>query len=166
MLSLPPWIGMHPMVVHFPLVLLMMVPVFLALALYRKEPSGPYTVTAWILLALGTVAAFVATMSGEAAESLVIASDQVRQAIEHHSDLGEYARDVAVVEFLLLSALLGWTLYLKRPIERRWLTGLMFVVFLVSLVGAALVAMTGHAGAYLVHGLGVTNTASFLPQLH
>ena len=160
------------MVVHFPLVLLMMVPVFLALALYRKEPSGPYTVTAWILLALGTVAAFVATMSGEAAESLVIASDQVRQAIEHHSDLGEYARDVAVVEFLLLSALLGWTLYLKRPIERRWRTLCvailcsLFVVFLVSLVGAALVAMTGHAGAYLVHGLGVTNTASFLPQLH
>jgi uncharacterized membrane protein len=166
MLSLPPWIGMHPMVVHFPLVLLMMVPVFLALALYRKEPTGPFAVTAWILLALGTVAAFVATMSGEAAESLVIASDQVRQAIERHSDLGEYARDVAAMEFLLLSVLLGWTLYLKRPIERRWLTGLMFVVFLVSMVGALLVAMTGHVGAYLVHGLGVTNTASFLPQLH
>jgi hypothetical protein len=105
-------------------------------------------------------------MSGEAAESLVIASDQVRQAIEHHSDLGEFARDVATVEFLLLSAILGWTLFLKRPVAYRWLAGLTFVVFLVSLVGAVLVAMTGHAGAYLVHGLGVTNPASFLPQLH
>jgi uncharacterized membrane protein len=152
---------MHPMVVHFPLVLLMVVPLFLALALYRKEPTGSFAVTAWILMALGTVAAFVATMSGEAAESLLTASDQVRQAVEHHSDLAEYARDVAAVEFLILSAILGWTICLKRLMATRWLTGLMLLVLAISLLGAVLVAMTGHAGAYLVHGLGVTNTASF-----
>ena len=161
----PPWSGMHPLVVHFPIVLLLVAPVFLGLAIFRREPTGPYVVSAWFLLVSGMVGTWVATMSGEAAANLVVASDQIRQAVEHHSDLGEYARDAATLVTLVLSAHLGWVLILKKPLSARLSLGLLGAVFIGSLAGAVLVGMTGHAGAYLVHGLGVTNIASFPPSV-
>lgn len=160
---MPPWMGMHPMVVHFPIVLLLVAPLFVALALYRREPTGPYAVTAWVLLVLGMVAAWVATMTGEAAAALLIPTDTVTKALEKHSDLGEFARDAATVTTLLLSALLGWARFLKKTLAPRTVYALMGLVFAASLAGAVLAGMAGHAGAYLVHGLGVTNVASFPP---
>jgi uncharacterized membrane protein len=162
---LPPWTGLHPMLVHFPLVLLMVVPVFLALAIQRREPAGAYAISAWILLAMGALGAVAATMSGEAAESLVVATDQVREALERHSDLGEVARNIAVGLFLAQSAFLLWVRVFKKTVGGGAANLFLVLLFLGSIGGAVVVAMAGHAGAYLVHGLGVTNSASFLPPL-
>jgi uncharacterized membrane protein len=68
---IPSWDAMHPLIVHFPVALLLVVPLFLVLGgvlEFREARRGrPYLMTALVLLVLGTVATFVAIETGEAA---------------------------------------------------------------------------------------------------
>lgn len=162
---LPPWSGMHPMLVHFPVALLVIVPVFYALALYRREPTGPYAVSAWVILAMGTAAAWLSTESGEAAASIVVATPQIQEALHRHAEWGETARSIATALWVVQSALWAWVALLKRPLGKGWGMGTLWLLMAGSLAGTVAVALAGHAGAYLVHGLGVTNNSSFLPPL-
>ena len=70
MLQLPPipsWDSIHPLIVHFPIVLLLLSPVFIIISMILTPPKGrPYMTAALIILFLGTVSLFLAAESGEA----------------------------------------------------------------------------------------------------
>ncbi|MGE3852796.1 MAG: DUF2231 domain-containing protein, partial [Planctomycetota bacterium] len=57
---IPPWNGMHPLVVHFPIALLMLVPLFLLVALAVRRHRIAFALSALMLMAIGTVSVWVA----------------------------------------------------------------------------------------------------------
>jgi hypothetical protein len=71
MFQLPPipsWAGLHPLMIHFPIALLLVAPLFIvAGAILSPRKSRPAMMAALLLMVLGTVSIFVAVESGEAA---------------------------------------------------------------------------------------------------
>ena len=96
---------------------------------------------------------------------MVVATPQIQEALRHHAEWGENARDIATALWVVQSALWAWVSLLKRPLGKGWGMGTLWLLMAGSLAGTVAVALAGHAGAYLVHGLGVTNNSSFLPPL-
>jgi uncharacterized membrane protein len=58
---IPPWDSMHVLIVHFPVALLLLSPVFIVIGAVLTPPKGrPYMMAALITLLLGTASLFVA----------------------------------------------------------------------------------------------------------
>jgi uncharacterized membrane protein len=78
--------NIHPLIVHFPIALLMGAALFYFLALiFRKDT---FATTAFFLLILGTLSACVAAGTGLYAEEGVMVSFSVREhLLEHHEQL-------------------------------------------------------------------------------
>jgi uncharacterized membrane protein len=151
----PGWTGLHPLIIHFPIALLLVAPLFVLGAILRPRESSRFTVPALVLLVLGTAGAFVAVETGEAAAELVTRTDAVARVLERHSELAETARNIFALLTLVYAAIVVLPVGLRalaRPAYAVAANG----VFLVLLVaGNILIANVAHQGGMLVHGPGV-----------
>ncbi len=152
----PPWEGMHPLVVHFPIALLLFAAVFVILAIIVPKRGWWFSVSALILLIGGTAGAFVAVSTGEAARDVVEeGEDEMFDVLQQHEDVVEQARNV----FVALTIVYAGIVFL--PVVARSLQSWKFampanLVFLVALMGANLLLASGaHLGGRLVHEFGV-----------
>jgi uncharacterized membrane protein len=152
---MPAWGGMHPLLVHFPIALLLVAPIFLALGIVRRERGAHWLRAALLLSAFGMAGAWVAVESGEAAARLADRTPEITAAIERHSSLAELTRNLSTVATLLLAAVLFGPGLLKRKATPRITTIALIVVLGLFGVGALAVAHTGDEGGRLVHDLGV-----------
>jgi len=151
----PGWDGLHPLIIHFPIALLLVVPLFVVLAALRPGRSTAFGVSALVLLVLGTGAAFVAVETGEAAAELAPRTEAIAAAIESHADLAETARNVFAGLTLLYAVLLVLPVAVKKLATRSFVP-VANAVFLVLVLGGDLVlANAAHRGALLVHKFGV-----------
>ena len=65
--QIPSWDALHPLVIHFPIALLLIAPIFVLLgALLQPAKGRPYLLAATVLLLLGTAGTFIAVETGEA----------------------------------------------------------------------------------------------------
>ena len=159
MLTLPPiqsWQAIHPLIVHFPIVLLLVAPIFIVIgAALKPERSFPYLLTALILMTLGTVSAWAAASSGEAAGEAAGMIPSARAVLEQHEDLAELT-DLA---FSTLTLIFGCIVFIPRFLGRensRAISTVLPLVFLIFYAaGAVSLANTAHQGGVLVHELGV-----------
>jgi len=133
----------------------MVAPLFLALAVLLPSKAGCFGRVALLLLALGTIASFLAVESGEAAARLADRTPEINAQIERHQGLADTTRNVFAALTVAYAAVLFW----PRLRKKEWGAGALRVVngfaLVAALGGALLVANTGHAGGVLVHGLGV-----------
>ncbi len=151
----PGWDGLHPLVIHFPIALLLVAPLFVALAVVRPKHGGMFGLSALLLLVVGTAGAFVAVATGEAAAELATRTDIITAAIERHATLAERARDIFAGLTVLYAVLLGLPLLVAKLENRRWVMA-SNAFFLVLLLGGGLVlASAAHHGGMLVHKYGV-----------
>ena len=122
--------NIHPLVVHFPIALLMSAALFYLLALiFRKDT---FATTAFFLLILGAISACVAAGTGLFAEDGVMISFSVREhLLEHHEQL--------MVTTTGLSILLAVWAVIARPFpkKRRVIFILLFVVLLAVMTWGA-----------------------------
>lgn len=153
---IPPWESLHPLVVHFPIVLLLLSPLFVTIgAILPPSKARPYMIAALIILALGTASLFVAAESGEAAATLADRNESVNAILALHEDL---ASKTEVVFSVLSVVLLGIVVLpaVLRSQDTRLTTTFMPLSFLVLYcVGILFVLNTAHAGARLVHQYGI-----------
>ncbi len=151
----PGWDGLHPLIIHFPIGLLMVAPLFVLLALLLPRRANTFSWSALVLLALGTTAVYVAISTGEAAGELADRTDRITAAIGRHEALAEWTKTVFTVLTLAYAALLLLPLRIRRlarPAVARVGNG----AALVLLLGASLLLVnTAHQGGLLVHQLGV-----------
>lgn len=153
---IPTWNSLHPLIIHFPIVLLLLSPLFILVSAVLSPPRGrPYMMVALVILLLGTGSLFLAAETGEAAAKLVARGGPVDAVLEFHQGLAEETE----VIFSAFSAILLGIVVLPRILRReetRLTTTLMPLSFLVLYcVGILFVVNTAHAGTRLVHEFGV-----------
>ena len=98
----------HPQIVHFAIALLLVGVGFRALSLLTRDRIaflGPMAAT---LLMLGTVAAVLAAMTGDAAHAPVEAMPGLRPIVTDHEQWGEWTRNIFLVVFLIELTAIVW----------------------------------------------------------
>jgi len=148
--------GLHPMVVHFPIALLLVVPLFAlgGLVVPRRYGDG-LLLAALGLMFLGTVSAWVSVVSGHAAAELAERTPEISAAIEVHERLGGTVALVFTILTILYAVLLAVPLWIRRTLRRSVILGLHAGFLVLYLAGMGGVAATGHQGGMLVHKYGV-----------
>lgn len=152
----PPWEGLHPLVVHFPIALLLFAAVFVVLAAIVPKRGWWFSVSALILLIGGSVGASVAISTGEAARDIVEDGEaDMFDVLQDHEDMARQA----YTTFVVLTGV--YALIVVLPLVARPLQGVSFalpanVLFLVALMfGNLIMANAAHLGGRLVHQYGV-----------
>lgn len=157
---IPSWDGLHPIIIHFPVALLLVAPLFVVLGALWTKNGRAFLFAALLLMVLGTASAFVAVETGEAAAELADRSPEINVVLEHHQALAERTRLIFSVLTAVFAALLFLPPLLKRELKRPLALAL-YAVFLLLYAGGALVlSNTAHNGGRLVHEFGVR---SFMP---
>ncbi len=165
MFSLPPipsWPGMHVLVVHFPIALLITAPLFVIIGVLRQKQAAavhkrtsPYLVSALILMLLGTAGAYFAIETGEAAGRLVERTPEINVVLQQHMELADLTRTVFSALTVLFAAILLIPRF-QRNEPGRVVTVVLPLAFLVLYAGGLVVlANTADHGGRLVHQFGV-----------
>ena len=145
---------LHPAIVHFPIVLLLLGAPLAVMAVFVRKWHLP--VLAALVLALGATGAVVATITGEQGSELAgELAGSGEKALDEHEEWGERARNSGLVAAVL--AILSAAL-VRKPAAAR-IAGA--VAALAAIAAAFSVAQAGHHGGRVVykHGIGV-NTAA------
>jgi uncharacterized membrane protein len=142
------WIpNFHPLIVHFPIALLVVAVVLEIFALVVKKPSWMQRMVL-LVYGLGTAGLLAAYLSGrQAVDTVSISGDAVPVAASHE----EWALYTLIYFCVLTSVRLGlWW----KEMDKGWT---MSVLVVPGLIGIGLLWYTGEQGAELVykHGVGV-----------
>ena len=151
---LPPWEGLHPLVIHMPIALLLVAPLFVVLGFLPRVGAG-FRLTALVLFVLGTVGTYVAIESGEASAQVISFTPEARETLERHAELAETTR----LLFTILTVMYGLILLLPLLVRRLWKKSLpravfhvlMVLIILIAGVCANVLANTAHLGGRLVY---------------
>ncbi len=156
---LPAWEGLHPAVVHFPIALLLVVPLFILAGLLSARHRRQTWSCGLVLCILGTLGAILATATGEASAEALALPKELRVFVDVHEEAGELTRTVFVVLAVLYVALLTIEIYgqklFKRPPSQQLLTRLMAAYFAIYVGGCAVLVNTASLGGELVHLHGI-----------
>lgn len=159
MLQFPPipaWESLHPLIVHIPIGLLLVAPLFVLLGALLSPPRGrPFLLAGLILMVAGTASTYVAVETGEAAGKLAERTPEINAVLQHHEQLAERTRLVFSLLTLVFAAILFLPRLLRRDGSRALSTAAPLVFLAFYAFGAILLANTGHNGARLVHEYGV-----------
>jgi uncharacterized membrane protein len=151
---MPRWDGVHPIVVHFPIALLLVAPVFIILAMCLKKQAKAMLLAALVMVLLGTATAFLATATGEAAEGFVPDVTEARQVLGDHEDLAELARNLFAGVALLLAGLTAFVWWRDEKLKHWHLVALCALMLLIFAYPSVVLLNAAHEGGRLVHQYG------------
>lgn len=148
------WNTLHPVVVHFPIALLVIAPLFTLIGLRNSRNARPYAICGLILMALGTVGAYVAVETGELDARTLVLNEAQKKLVAEHQELGEATRNVFTALTVVYAALLLGPAVFGRTLSKRngLILGVIFLVIYAA--GLVLVVGTGDLGGRLVHRSG------------
>ena len=155
---------MHPLIIHFPIALLLVAPIFIVVGAVLTPAKGrSYLIAAMVLLLVGTAAIFVAVETGEAAGKLAERTPGMQQVLETHEALAERTQAVFSVLSVIFLALLAVPWLLKRADTRLTTTILPLAFLVLYTAGALLLVNTAHNGGRLVHEFGIRAMVTSAP---
>ena len=159
MIQMPPipsWDGLHPLIIHFPIVLLLVAPLLVLVgALLKPEKGRPVLYVALALMVAGTLSIFLAASTGEAAGKLAERTPQVDAVLERHEELADATRAVFSGLTVIFAAIL-FAPTASHKLSGRLVSTVLPLVFLLFYgVGVLLLTNTAHNGGRLVHEFGV-----------
>lgn len=162
---IPPWEGVHPIIIHFPIALLLVAPVLIVLGLIYRDQARGFFYSALILMIIGTLGAYLAVASGEATAEVAERPAELMQdmvqfnamnvVLAEHSEMGETVRWVFTLLTLVYAGILLGPMFLKKNIPIRVIFVIQIVFLLLYGGCSLLVAQTGHLGGRLVHQYGL-----------
>jgi uncharacterized membrane protein len=165
---LPSWDAMHPLIVHFPVALLLVAPVLVLLGMLLPKQSRGLFIAALVLMALGTIAGYVAVATGEAAGELAERTPGVAAVLEGHEELAQTTRLIFTALTVIFGVILFAPLLFKRNLGRKRSLALNLAFLLFYSAGTVVLVNVAHQGGRLVHEFGVramitTNSAPAPP---
>jgi len=162
--AIPSWDALHPLIIHFPIALLLIAPIFIVVAVVLTPAKGrSYLIAAMVLLLVGTASIFVAVETGEAAGKLAERTPGMQQVLETHESLAQRTEAVFSVLSVIFLALLAVPWFLKREDTRLTTTILPLAFLVLYSAGALLLVNTAHNGGRLVHEFGVRAMVTSAP---
>ncbi len=152
----PDWTELHPLIIHFPIALLLVAPLFIIAGIAMNPQKGrPYLMTALTLMVLGTAGTVVAVLTGEAAAEVAHRTAGAAAVLEHHQELAETTRDIFALLSVIFAAILFVPNILKREMNTATARILPLAFLLFYCAGAVVLVNTAHNGGRLVHEFGV-----------
>lgn len=141
--------NLHPLVVHFPIALIIMVFVFDLISVLTKNKS--ILTASHILTVFAVAGAAVSVITGLIAEESIWHPQAAHELLETHETVG-------IIILSLASVLLIFRLALREKLLGR----LGWIAVLIGLVGFGLVGYTGYLGGEIVYryGAGVQQAES------
>ena len=134
--------SLHPLVVHFPIALLLTALFLDTLALVSRRP-GLHRIALWNLC-LGTVGAAVAVLTGLQAEDVAKHSFEIWQVMQLHERLG-------IITLILGLMTVAWRLRYRDQLSTRSRV----VILLAMLIMASTITFGAYLGGRLVYEFGV-----------
>lgn len=153
---IPPFEGLHPIVVHFPIGILLIAWLPMLIGLADKKRRNAWMASAAMLLIVGTIGAFAAVLTGEATEDIVGESSQlINDAIHEHEEAAELARNLFIGTTLVF--LVVWGVAARINEKKKAMVGVAGGVLVAVSYAVASVALmnAGHLGGELVHVHGI-----------
>jgi len=152
---IPSWERIHPLIIHFPIVLLLFAPVLAFVALFFKKIRFGLLVATFILILVGSFTSYLAVSSGRAAEDEVKMSPAAQEVFEVHEALGIKTRNIFTLVTLLFGLSLVAGVWNKSDLAQGASIALAVATIAAFGWGAVTLTETGHRGAMLVHDYGV-----------
>jgi uncharacterized membrane protein len=153
---IPTWDGLHPLIIHFPIGLLLIAPVLILIGILMPPKKGrTMLLAAFVLMLLGTISVFIALQTGEAAAELADRTPEINAIIQQHESLAEKTRLTFSILTVIFAAILFVPTLLKREVNRMMHVVLPLIFLFFYGAGAVMLANTAHQGGRLVHEFGV-----------
>jgi len=147
MLSLPVWApNIHPMLIHFPIVLLIVGVLFEFLTIIWPKKRWFHSSSLFFYV-IGTVALIVVYFSGRQAVDTVKVADSIYPAISEHANLA-----LRSIWFWIAFVLVRFMLLFRQFDRKSWV---LLGFFIVGIIGNYFVYKTAEHGAKLVYKYGV-----------
>lgn len=143
----------HPMLVHFPVVLFLTTMVINFVVLIRKGDLASRQCLSLISMAaigLGVVMAVIAAAFGDIALDAALDKGFDKAPLEEH----EHLALITIIYFAVLALIQGFSVWKGRPLAGFRTP----VIFVASLVGIGLLIATAYHGGHLVYDIGVNVT--------
>ena len=152
---IPGWDGIHPLLIHFPLTLFFLAPVFVLFASLTKATTRrTFLISALTVMLLGITSAYAAFEAGQTAAASVTETGKLKTVMERHQELASLARSSLTAATLLFSfTFLLCTCFHLQPHELTGVLPLGSVVFYA--LGLFWLINTAYHGERLVHEFGV-----------
>ena len=146
--------GLHSLVVHFPIILLLVAPFFVIMgATVSAAKRRLFLGLALTFMVLGTGMTYVAAATGELAMKDVVSTPGFNDLLNQHQSLAESTREMFSALTLGFAALLFFSELLGRDLE-SWVRTALFAVFLLFYgTGDVLLIDTTLKGGRLAHVL-------------
>ena len=148
------WGSLHPLIIHFPLVLLCIAPAFILLGIIYVKSLRAFCLCSLLLLWLGTAAIFLAVETGEAASKHLNPNSETMDTLITHANLADQSRLIFIVLTILWTLYVAFLLPPSGPVVgiRR---GLLALFLLGYFYGLVFLLSTAHYGGKLVHHHGI-----------
>ena len=148
------WGSLHPLVVHFPIALLFVVPPFIALGLIVPQLRKAFYICALILILLGTAGIFFAVSTGDSAAEPLSNDPAVTATLNNHVRFAEQSRlNFSVLGILFFLYVISHTFTQKRL--GKFDPAVVFIFLIIYTWNLALIFNTAHYGGRLVHRHGI-----------
>ena len=152
---IPSWDGLHPLIIHFPIALLLVAPLLVLFGVFLPNKGRSFLIAAFILMLLGTVASFIAVSTGASAGELAERVANVESVLENHEELAETTRTVFSALTVIFGVMLFAPMIFKKDLSSKIVIPLNLAFLIFYGAGVVLLINTAHEGGRLVHEFGV-----------
>jgi uncharacterized membrane protein len=146
---------MHPLIVHFPIALLLVAPLLIVLGLFLPTHNRGLFIGALVVMVLGTIGTYFAVATGQVAGELAERTPGVASVLERHEELAGTTRAIFTALAVVFAAILFVPSIFKKGLSRKTVTVVSLAFLLLYAGGAVLLANVAHQGGMLVHQYGV-----------
>ncbi|MGO8732165.1 MAG: hypothetical protein ACLQVM_05160 [Terriglobia bacterium] len=156
------WNGLHPLIVHFPIILLLVAPFLVIVGIGLSAAKRRlFLGSALALMVLGTAMTFVAVTPGNPTMKAVGSPPALKVALEEHWALAETTQELFIVLTLGFAALIFVPRLLGRELESRVNTALFAAYLLFYATGALLLVNTAVQDGHLARDLEAKTAATY-----